>query len=100
MDWIYNIVDAASSLMKEHMLVLHRNMKQNTKFKVYKKFSYTLYLVRSKNDKETVLTYENNMNCPSDDIEKCWSKCDNEFILKLVNWLSSDDYIKMKYGVQ
>lgn len=50
MDWIYNLIEAASSLVDKDkgMLIIHRNMKVHPKFKVYKTFSYSIYLVKNK----------------------------------------------------
>lgn len=45
---LYDIVDAASSLLNEGTLVLHKSMKAHPTFKVYKKFCYDLYRVVDK----------------------------------------------------
>lgn len=92
---LYDIVDAASSLLKEGTLVLHRNMKVHPTFKVYKKFCYNLYKVNGKN-KELLFTFEETKNTPADDIIKVWRECDKAYLEWFIKWLCGDEYKAMK----
>lgn len=92
---LYDIIEAASSLLKEGTLVLHRNMQVHPTFKVYKKFCYDLYkVVDSK--KELVFHFEENRNAPADDIIKVWAECDKNYLEWFIKWVSSDEYKAMK----
>lgn len=99
MDWIYDLIEAASSLISKDkgMLVIHRNMKVHPKFKVYKTFSYSVYLVKNK-EKELLLKWETTKNV-SDNIIEVWRDSDKEFLPKLIDWLSSGSFIKLKNEV-
>lgn len=96
MDWIYSLIEAASSLIDKNkgMLIIHRNMKVHPKFKVYKTFAYSIYLVKNK-EKELLLEWETTKNT-TDDIIEVWRDADKEFLPKLINWLSSESFIKLK----
>lgn len=96
MDWIYNIVDAASKLIKDKVntLVLHKSVKQHSKFKVYKIFEYKLYLVNSRNkDKTLILEHSFTRNTPSDDLLNTWIECDKEYLPILIKWFTEKDFI-------
>lgn len=99
MDWIYNLIEAASSLVDKDkgMLIIHRNMKVHPKFKVYKTFSYSIYLVKNK-QKELLLEWETTKNV-SESIMEVWKDSDIEFLPKLIDWLSSESFIKLKNEV-
>lgn len=87
---LYDIVDAISNLMKDKTkaLVLHRAMKQHTKFKVYKSFEYKLYMVNSRNKEKTLLLEKVfTKNTPTDDILKTWNECDKEYLPMLIQWI-------------
>ena len=92
---LYDIIDAASSLLKEGTLVLHRSMKAHPTFKVYKRFSYDLYKVVGKS-KELIFHYEENKNAPVDAINEIWSECDKAYLEWFIKWVSSDEYKNMK----
>lgn len=88
---LYDIVEAASKQLKEGTLVLHKSVKEHTKFKVYKIFSYNLYHINGKN-KILKSTLEITKNCPSDEIISVWSKCDIIYLGELIKWISSKEY--------
>lgn len=92
---LYDIIEAANSMLKEGTLVLHRNMKVHPTFKIYKIFCYDLYKIDNGN-KELLLTEEIIENTSSEDITKIWYKCDKEYLKSLIKWLSSDNYKTMK----
>ena len=48
---LYDIIDAASSYIKDGTLVLHKSMRIHPKFKIYKRFCYNLYIVKDKDKK-------------------------------------------------
>lgn len=90
---LYDIVDAASKLMKDKTktLVLHRAMKQHPKFKVYKSFEYKLYMVNSGNKEKTLLLEKVfTKNTPADDILKTWNECDKEYLPMLIQWIINE----------
>ena len=92
---LYDIVEAASSLMRDKSttLVLHRSMKQHPKFKVYKIFEYKLYLVNSGNNTKTLLLEKAfTKNTPSDEIIKAWNASDKEYLPVLIKWLTTNEY--------
>lgn len=90
---LYDLIDAACKLMqdKTNTLVLHRDMKQHPRFKVYKSFEYKLYLVNSGN-KEKILLLEKvfTKNTPADDILKTWNECDKEYLPTFIKWLTNE----------
>lgn len=90
-----DIINAASLLIKEGTLILHRSMKVHPKFRVYKKFLYDLYKVNG-NSKELLFSFEEVKNTPSDDIMKIWSECDKVYLGRFIKWVSSDEYRNMK----
>lgn len=92
---LYDIVEAASTWLKEGTLVLHRSMKTHPLFKVYKKFCYYLYKVVGKN-KELVFSYEKTVNAPADSIDKVWDECDKLYLEVLISWFASDEYKLMR----
>lgn len=92
---LYDIIEAANSLLKEKSLtlVLHRNMKVHSKFKVYKIFEYKLYAVNTNNKTKTILIDKSfTVNTPADDITCTWDKCDKEFLPVLIKWFSSEEF--------
>ena len=96
---LYDIVEAASYHLKEGTLVLHRNMKVHPKFKVYKRFCYDLYYIKS-NEKRLLFSYEEVKNTPSDELDKIWSDCDKLYLIELIKWFTGEEYKSMlKDGV-
>lgn len=95
---LYDIIEAASSYLKEGTLVLHKSMKVHPTFKVYKKFCYDLYKVVNSN-KELVFSYETTVNSPADSIDKIWDECDKLYLEVLISWFTSDEYKLMRKDV-
>lgn len=100
---LYDIIEAASKLVDKSkgFLVLHRGVHVNPRFKVYKRYSYALYLVsnRDKNDRECLLRYETEKNSPAENMDKDWKEQDMIFLSILIDWLSSEHFIKLKHGI-
>lgn len=81
---LQDIVECISSTF-----ILHKELKINSKFKVYKTFSYNLYSVL---DKDTsLLHWETTKQCT--DIEDTWNKLDKEFLKILIT------FIRKNYGI-
>lgn len=91
---LYDIVEAASSNIKNGELVLHRSMKVHTKFKVYKRFCYDLYVVKGK-EKTCIKSFEEVKNSPADDLVKVWNGCDKLYLRELIKWFASEEYKTM-----
>jgi hypothetical protein len=91
-----DIVESLSSNIKTEkgILVLHRSMKLHSKFKVYKRFCYNLYLVKG-NEKTLLSCIEEIRNVPAEDISEVWKECDKIYLDKLLRWAISDDYKSM-----
>lgn len=99
---LYDIVESLSSMVdtERGALVLHRSMKVHPKFKVYKKFCYDLYLVKNKNEKTCILSYEETRNTYADDILPVWKEVNKKYLKKLMQWVASNEYRKlMKDGI-
>lgn len=92
---LYDIVEAASSHIKEGALILHRSMKEHPKFRVYKKFCYDLYHVKDNAVKNLILSYKETRNTPADDLSKMWSECDRLYLSKFMKWLTEDEFKSM-----
>lgn len=75
-------------------LVLHKSIRTHPTFKVYKIYTYSLYDISK--DKTELLTLEISKNLSIERIEETWNDCDKRFIDALINWLSSDEYRRMK----
>ena len=88
---VYDIVDAASSFLKG-ALVLHREMKVHHRFKVYKKFRYSLYYINIKGEKTLVSCFEEVRNVPSDNINEEWKETDRLYLRELVKWIASSKF--------
>jgi hypothetical protein len=97
---VYDIVEAANKLINHSkgMIVLHRSIKQHPMFKVYKRFTYGIYLVKD-GVGECIKSHEISINCPSNEMEDAWKKCDKEFLTVLVDWLSSNQFIELRDGI-
>lgn len=99
---LYNIVEAADKLIdrSKGTLVLHRSMVVNPQFKIYKTFTYTIYIIGStKEDRKVVWHHEARLNCPSDDIEKMWKEEDLNALQSLIKWISSSYFTELKDGI-
>lgn len=83
---LYDIITAVEPIINK-TLVLHRNMKQHPKFKVYKVFEYNLYSIGSDNSKELLLSQSYTINSASEDIEINWDKCDKSYLVILLKWI-------------
>lgn len=88
---IYDIIDAASINLNKKSLVLHKSMKVNSKFKIYKTFCYNLYKV-STDKKSLIHSYEETIKTSVDDIDNAWISCDKNYLNILIKWISSDEY--------
>lgn len=91
---LYDIIEAASSYLKEGTLVLHRSMRVHPKFRVYKRFCYDLYYIKDKN-KSLLFSHEEVKNAPADDIIKIWSDCDKLYLRELIRWFVGKEYKSM-----
>lgn len=91
---LYDIIEAANTFIKEGTLVLHRNMKVHSKFKVYKRFCYDLYYIKNSN-KTLLFSYEELKNTPNDEIIKVWSECDKSYLRELIKWFTSINFKSM-----
>lgn len=99
---IHDIIDAASSFVhpSKGTLVLHRSMRQHPKFKVYKTYYYHLYLIKGKEKKERILTWEQTVNSPADNMLSDWKRFDKEFLKQLIPWLTSNSYMDLRNGTE
>lgn len=88
---LYDIIEAIGKVTGRN-LVLHRNMKVNQKFKVYKIFSYDLYEIS--NEKRFLLSVSKTINTPSDEIAKTWAECDKIYLNELFNYFLNNDVIQ------
>lgn len=95
---VYDIVEAASSMLKEGTLVLHRSMRAHPKFKVYKVFCYNLYHMTSKGIK-LLFSFEETKNTPVDDLLKIWNECDKLYLKRWTEWIMSDKFKAMTNGI-
>lgn len=91
---LYNVIDAASTLLKKGTLVLHRSMKIHPKFKVYKIFCYNLYYITDK-EKILLFSHEEVKNTPAEDISKIWIECDRLYLSELIKWFAGERYKSM-----
>ena len=72
-------------------LVLHKSIRTHQTYKIY---TYSLYDIS--NDKTKLLTLEISKNLSIERLEEAWDDCDKSFVDTLINWLSSDEYRRMK----
>lgn len=75
-------------------LVLHKSMKTHSVLKAYKIFSYNLYAIED--NKTLLLSLVINKNLATETIAEAKEDSDKQFIHHLVEWLTSDDYRKLK----
>lgn len=100
---IYDIINQLELLINENnkgkSLVLHRNMQQSPVVPVYKRFNYTLYLIKGK---EKVRLIEKSFmdKCPVEKLEEIWNKQDILFTFCLLQWMGTDEYKNLRYGIQ
>lgn len=90
-----DIIEAANELLKDKSLtlILHKNMKEHSKFKVYKIFEYKLYIADVTNKTKTILIDESfTINTPADNITYTWYRCDKDFLPILIKWFSSEEF--------
>ncbi len=90
---VEDIVEAIGKSLNK-TLVLHKSIRTHQTFKVYKIYTYSLYDIS--NDKTELLTLEISKNLSIDRQEEAWDDCDKSFVDALINWLSSDEYRRMK----
>lgn len=76
-------------------LVLQQKMTLHPKFKIYKVFSYSLYRIDTK-EKELLLDWSITKNVSMEDITKARIECDKQYLSILVNWLSSEEFRRLK----
>lgn len=95
---LYDIIEAASTYLKEGTLVLHRSMKVHPKFKVYKIFCYNLYKIENK-EKTLIFSFEETKNTPVDSIDEVWNECDKLYLRELIKWIAGDNYKSMTNGI-
>lgn len=88
---LQTIIDAASFIIKEGELILHKSMRVHPQFKVYKKFCYDLYYVLD-NKKTLALSYHQTEHCPSDKIEIVWQYFDKLYLRELIKWFAGNEY--------
>lgn len=86
---LYDIIDIICKITKKN-LVLHRNITEHRKFKIYKIFSYKLYDIDD--NKNILLSLEVIKNVSSDDIYIISKECDKLFLEKLINLLLSNNF--------
>lgn len=91
---VEDIVDIASTDIKNGTLVLHKSIKVHPKFKIYKIFCYDLYFVNGKN-KEHIYTHEEVKNITTDDVNKLWSTYDRIFLRWFFRWMIGDEFKAM-----
>lgn len=88
------IIDAMNNIV-DGTLVLHRSMRAHPTIKVYKRFCYNIYLIKG-NSKELIWSWEDVKNTPSDEIESTWVTEDFIYLNKLIEWISNEDFKKLK----
>lgn len=85
---LYDIVDVVSKKLNV-TLVLHKNMKVHPTYRVYKTFCYNLYKVEN-GENTLILTHEETIKVPSENIEKVWSDCDKLYLDKFIEFILND----------
>lgn len=100
---IYDVISELEKLIRENnpgmSLVLHRNMQTHPSVKIMKKFNYTLYLIENKEKKELIKkTFID--KCPSGDIDDVWTKQDIIFVFHILRWMETEEYKRLRNGVQ
>lgn len=92
---LYDIIEAINTTIPKEkgQLVLHRSFTPHPKFKIYKKFHYGLYLIKRA---EKTFISSNEFVENTSDIDTEWDKCDKLYLLKIIEWLSSNEYKELK----
>lgn len=90
---VEDIVEAIGKNLNK-TLVLHKSIRTHPTFKVYKIYTYVLYDISK--EKIKLLTLETSKNLSIEKLEEAWNDCDRSFVETLINWLSSDEYRRMK----
>lgn len=90
---VEDIVEAIGKNLNK-TLVLYKSIRTHPTFKVYKIYTYVLYDISK--EKTKLLTLEISKNLSIEELEEVWNDCDRDFIEALINWLSSDEYRRMK----
>ena len=75
-------------------IILHKKLTIHPKFKACKCYSYLLYKVGE--EQELLLEWSAHSSSSINNIEDTWLMFDKEYLLILVNWISSDEYKKLK----
>ena len=75
-------------------IILHKKLTIHPKFKACKCYSYLLYKVGE--EQELLLEWNAHNSSSINNIEDAWLMFDKEYLLILVNWISSDEYKKLK----
>lgn len=93
-----DIIEASTKMIPKEkgFLVLHKGVKINPSFKVYKTYCYSLYFIGTNGDEKCVLRLNNTKNSPSDVMEKDWEEQDKEFLSKFLEWLSSPYFTELR----
>lgn len=92
---LYDIIEAINTTLSRGSLILHRGFQVHPKFKVYKKFYYNLYYLLD--NKSTLIdAKEFTENVISEDIDEVWKRCDKVYLINIIDWLSSNEYKKLK----
>lgn len=88
-----DILEAASVKVRGD-IVLYRSMTVHPTVKAYKVFKYSIYHIV---DGCKIPRYEHSYTkkALSDELEKVWETCDKEFLIKLIEWFTSDIYKDM-----
>lgn len=97
---LYDIIEAINANLKPGIgtLILHRKFTVHPVFKIYKKFNYSLYLLKD-NEKNLIDEVEFTENVQAEDINEVWSRCDKTYLIKLID-LISDKQFKEIQNVQ
>lgn len=93
-----DIIDAASSYIKDGTLVLHKSIRIHPKFKIYKRFCYNLYIVKGK-EKRLIFPFEETKNVTEDEMSSAWLSCDKLYLRELIKWIAGDEYKSITNGV-
>lgn len=76
-----------------NFLVLHKEIKSHSTFKVYKEFIYTLYSIKGKN-KSIVFTLDKTFKCTKDNEDSIRNSMEEELLTSIYKWIHSNDFDK------
>lgn len=85
---------AAISANLQLPIVLHKKLSIHPKFKACKCYSYLLYKVGE--EQELLLEWDAHSSSSISNVEDTWLMFDKEYLPILVNWISSDEYKRLK----